>query len=173
MLTTLCAGYVTTELRQVQQPCRDMMAHMVLAGVLRVGPTLSKVRPHRLLCYAYRGLRPLLLNNGRICPKRLLSYFVCWQRPALVRSYSLLRSLQLCGYLQAWVGGFSNLMDELRTFMSKRQAPFRLKGLRAIFVTPEEELDKEDKVCRGAVACVVICEPCTLPTGAPFFSSPD
>ena len=44
MLTTLCAGYVTTELHHVQQPCRDMMAHMVLAGVLRVGPTLSKAR---------------------------------------------------------------------------------------------------------------------------------
>lgn len=44
MLTTLCAGYVTTELRQVQQPCRDMIAHMVLAAVLRVGPTLSKAR---------------------------------------------------------------------------------------------------------------------------------
>eukprot|EP00752_Nemacystus_decipiens_P006113 g5514.t1 len=92
MLTTLCAGYVTTELRDVRQPCRDMMAHMVLAGVLRVGPTLSK----------------------------------------------------------AWVGGFSNMMDEFRTFMTGRQAPFRLKGLRAIFVTPEDELDEEDKDERAA-----------------------
>lgn len=38
-------------------------------------------------------------------------------------------------------------MDELRTFMAGRQAPFRLKGLRAIFVTPEDELDEEEKVC--------------------------
>lgn len=52
MLTTLCAGYVTTELRNVQQPCRDMMAHMVLAGVLRVGPTLSKARQNRVLLCA-------------------------------------------------------------------------------------------------------------------------
>ena len=38
-------------------------------------------------------------------------------------------------------------MDELRTFMAGRQAPFRLKGLRSIFVTPEDELDEEEKVC--------------------------
>lgn len=44
MLATLCAGYVRTELGHVQQPCRDMVAHMVLSGVLRVGPTLSKAR---------------------------------------------------------------------------------------------------------------------------------
>ncbi|CAM9524584.1 unnamed protein product, partial [Laminaria digitata] len=87
MLTILCSGYVTTEFRHVQQPCRDMMAHMVLSGVLRVGPTLSK----------------------------------------------------------AWVGGFSNLMDHIRTYMAGRKAPFRLEGLRAIFVTPEDEMDEEDK----------------------------
>lgn len=49
---------------------------------------------------------------------------------------------------QAWVGGFSNLMDEFRSFMAGRHAPFRLNGLRAIFVTPEDELgEEEDKVC--------------------------
>lgn len=37
-------------------------------------------------------------------------------------------------------------MDEFRTFMAGRQAPFRLKGLRAIFVTPEDEVDEDDKV---------------------------
>lgn len=42
-------------------------------------------------------------------------------------------------------------MDEIRTFMAGRHAPFRLKGLRAIFVTPEDEVEKEDKVC-------VICQ---------------
>lgn len=47
---------------------------------------------------------------------------------------------------QAWVGGFSNLMDEIRTFMAARLAPFRLKGLRAIFVTAEDEEDEKDKV---------------------------
>lgn len=64
MLTTLCASYVTTELRQVQQPCRDMMAHMVLAGVLRVGPTLSKARLNRLtgFCDEVRAL----LYIGRV-----------------------------------------------------------------------------------------------------------
>lgn len=61
---------------------------------------------------------------------------------------------------QAWVGGFSNLMDEFRAFMAGRPAPFRLNGLRAIFITPEDEVD-EDKVssvfrgltsrCRSAV----------------------
>ena len=51
MLTILCSGYVTTEFRHVQQPCRDMMAHMVLSGVLRVGPTLSKVIPKSFFCY--------------------------------------------------------------------------------------------------------------------------
>ena len=51
MLTILCSGYVTTEFRHVQQPCRDMMAHMVLSGVLRVGPTLSKVTPKSFYCY--------------------------------------------------------------------------------------------------------------------------
>lgn len=48
---------------------------------------------------------------------------------------------------QAWVGGFSNLMDEFRTFMAGREAPFRLNGLRAIFVTPEDEVEGEEKVC--------------------------
>ncbi len=38
-------------------------------------------------------------------------------------------------------------MDEFRTFMTGRQTPFRLKGLRAIFVTPEDDLDEEEKVC--------------------------
>lgn len=37
-------------------------------------------------------------------------------------------------------------MDEFRTFMAGRLAPFRLNGLRAIFVTPEDDLDEEDKV---------------------------
>lgn len=48
---------------------------------------------------------------------------------------------------QAWVGGFSNLMDHIRTYMAGRKAPFRLEGLRAIFVTPEDDMDEEDKVC--------------------------
>lgn len=49
---------------------------------------------------------------------------------------------------QAWVGGFSNLMDEFRTFMGGRPAPFRLNGLRAIFVTTEDDLDEEKvRVC--------------------------
>lgn len=56
-------------------------------------------------------------------------------------------------------------MDELRTFTAGRQAPFRLKGLRAIFVTPEDELDEEDKVCVGAIVCVLFCIPSTLPSG--------
>ncbi|CAM9491150.1 unnamed protein product, partial [Hapterophycus canaliculatus] len=90
MLATLCAGYVRTENGEVRQPCRDMVAYMVLSGVLRTGPALSK----------------------------------------------------------AWVGGFSNLMDELRTFMAGRLAPFRLNGLRAIFVTPDDEL-AEDNVRDG------------------------
>lgn len=54
--------------------------------------------------------------------------------------------LSRCFCYQAWVGGFSELMDELRTFMAGRQAPFRLHGLRAIFVTPEDDYDEEDKV---------------------------
>ncbi|CAM9489980.1 unnamed protein product [Scytosiphon promiscuus] len=101
MLATLCSGYVRTELGQVRQPCRDMVAYMVLSGVLRTGHALSKARLN------------LFLESDL-----------------------------------AWVGGFSNLMDELRTFMAGRLAPFRLKGLRAIFVTPEE-VDEEDKVHDG------------------------
>lgn len=38
-------------------------------------------------------------------------------------------------------------MDEFRTFMAGREAPFRLNGLRAIFVTPEDEVEGEEKVC--------------------------
>lgn len=37
-------------------------------------------------------------------------------------------------------------MDHIRTYMAGRKAPFRLEGLRAIFVTPEDEMDEEDKV---------------------------
>lgn len=36
-------------------------------------------------------------------------------------------------------------MDEIRTFMAARQAPFRLKGLRAIFVSADD-LDEEQQV---------------------------
>lgn len=50
MLATLCAGYVRTEVRRVRQPCRDMVAYMVLSAVLRVGPTLSKARNNRAIC---------------------------------------------------------------------------------------------------------------------------
>lgn len=48
--------------------------------------------------------------------------------------------------LQAWVGGFSDLMDEIRAFMATRKAPFRLESLRAIFVTPEDDVDDDEKV---------------------------
>lgn len=55
-------------------------------------------------------------------------------------------------------------MDELRTFMAGRLAPFRLKGLRAIFVTPEEETDEEDKVHESTRACIHGCvRVCPLP----------
>lgn len=67
-------------------------------------------------------------------------------------------AILVCCWFQAWVGGFSNLMDELRTFMAGRLAPFRLKSLRAIFVTPEDEVDEEDKVhvCTCArEACII------------------
>lgn len=37
-------------------------------------------------------------------------------------------------------------MDSVRAFMAGRQAPFRLDGLRAIFVTPEDDGDEDDKV---------------------------
>ncbi|CAM9745877.1 unnamed protein product, partial [Ectocarpus sp. 13 AM-2016] len=45
---------------------------------------------------------------------------------------------------KAWVAGFSNLMDELRLFMSGRHAPFRLNSLRAVFVTPEDDEEEEE-----------------------------
>lgn len=50
-------------------------------------------------------------------------------------------------------------MDDIRTFMAGRKAPFRLEGLRAIFVTPEDELDEEDKVCvfRRVCGCSRAC----------------
>lgn len=38
-------------------------------------------------------------------------------------------------------------MDDVRAFMAGRQAPFRLDSLRAIFVTPEDEGDDDEKVC--------------------------
>lgn len=79
-------------------------------------------------------------------PSALHVVVSCWQHPAILRYIAF---TPILFRLQAWVGGFSNLMDELRTFMAGRQAPFRLKGLRAIFVTPEDELDEEDKVCVG------------------------
>lgn len=47
-------------------------------------------------------------------------------------------------------------MDEVRMFMAGRLAPFRLQSLRAIFVTPEGDLDEEDKVCSGAVFMLIV-----------------
>lgn len=37
-------------------------------------------------------------------------------------------------------------MDDIRTFMAARHAPFRLKGLRAMLVTPDGDLDEEQQV---------------------------
>lgn len=36
-------------------------------------------------------------------------------------------------------------MDEIRSFMAERLPPFRLKGLRAIFLLPDYDVN-EDKV---------------------------
>lgn len=73
MLATLCAGYVKTEARRVRQPCRDMLAYMVLSAVLRVGPTLSKVRTTSNLAVILRliflpGMLFLLEYVGRSFP---------------------------------------------------------------------------------------------------------
>lgn len=40
-------------------------------------------------------------------------------------------------------------MDDIRAFMAARQAPFHLKGLRAMFVTPDDDLDEEQQVRVG------------------------
>lgn len=42
MLCTLSSSYVITDQREIKQPCRDIVAHMVLSGVLRAGHALSK-----------------------------------------------------------------------------------------------------------------------------------
>lgn len=121
---------------------------MVLAAVLRAGPTLSKARKAKQASVALFALSSLSrvpptsnhAGTSQACVHDLTLY--------------IMRPLQFFGRIQAWVGGFSNLMDELRNFMAGRQAPFRLKGLRAIFVTQEDELDEEDKVCDGGIrAC--------------------
>lgn len=119
MLATLCNGYVRTDSRQVRQPCRDMIAYMVLSAVLRVGPSLSKVSKMRRSCSVNRHIRQ---SNSSIEEK---NQFVL---------------------LQAWIGGLSDLMDEIRSFMAERLSPFRLKGLRAIFMLPDYDVN-EDKVC--------------------------
>lgn len=68
MLATLCAGYVKTEAGQVRQPCRDMVAYMVLSGVLRTGPALSKVRQISLrnLNWLYVGLRSNIFSPADV-----------------------------------------------------------------------------------------------------------
>lgn len=51
-------------------------------------------------------------------------------------------------------------MDEIRTFMSAREAPFRLKGLRAIFVSKEDEEEEQVPGVPSAkrnVACACSC----------------
>lgn len=43
-------------------------------------------------------------------------------------------------------------MDEIRSFMAERLSPFRLKGLRAIFILPDDDVI-EDKV--GSLLCAL------------------
>lgn len=75
------------------------------------------------------------------CPNGLTYVSKGWKN-------SLFVGLSVLLHVQAWIGGFSDLMDEIRTFMAARQAPFRLKGLRAIFVSADD-LDEEQQVGLG------------------------
>lgn len=51
-------------------------------------------------------------------------------------------------------------MDEIRSFMAERLPPFRLKGLRAIFLLPDYDVN-EDKVGLLLPPCFPICLHCT------------
>lgn len=69
LMSTLCASYVTTEQRSdLKQPCRDLVASMVLSGVLRAGPALSKVGTSistRLLNFTSRRTIILFAGDAR------------------------------------------------------------------------------------------------------------
>ncbi|CBN78893.1 conserved unknown protein [Ectocarpus siliculosus] len=123
---------------------RDSMVTDDAADSREDGPSFGRLVVDGC-CHAFAEA---LRKGGFIRAKLLLRFLGELLNCGLVEAqeYGDMLAMLCAGYVktEAWVAGFSNLMDELRLFMSGRHAPFRLNSLRAVFVTPEDDEEEEE-----------------------------